>query len=105
MTCALHVCVGQQVEVSAFECLGDSCHTRCGIDCVMCGVTRTLPLCESSRDDVIDSINTFVSPRHIQPYHCLIISYETFRLHAARLAVPGACDLLICDEVRCDSST
>ena len=28
----------------------------------------------------------------------LIVSYETFRLHAARLQVPGACDLLICDE-------
>jgi len=28
----------------------------------------------------------------------LIISYETLRLHAARLQQPGACDLLICDE-------
>jgi DNA repair and recombination RAD54-like protein len=65
---------------------------------------RTLPLCESSREDVLDTINTFVAPptnRHGSgpPAHCLIISYETFRLHAARLAVPGACDLLICDEV------
>lgn len=57
-------------------------------------------MCESSREDVIDSINMFVNPRGNQPAHCLIISYETFRLHAARLAVPGACDLLICDEVR-----
>lgn len=67
-----------------------------------CGVLcRTLPLCESSREDVVDTINTFVQPRYGQaPAHCLIISYETFRLHAARLAVPGACDLLICDEVR-----
>lgn len=63
---------------------------------------RTLPLCESSREDVVDAIRTFVQPpRYGQsPYHCLIISYETFRLHAASLAVPGACDLLICDEVR-----
>lgn len=67
------------------------------VDAVLC---RTLPLCESSREDVLDSIATFVNPRRGQvPYHCLIISYETFRLHAARLAVPGACDLLICDEV------
>jgi hypothetical protein len=68
---------------------------------VCCAVLcRTLPLCESSREDVLDSIAAFVSPRRGQPpYHCLIISYETFRLHAARLAVPGACDLLICDEV------
>jgi len=28
----------------------------------------------------------------------LIISYETFRLHAERLSVPGSCDLLLCDE-------
>jgi hypothetical protein len=51
---------------------------------------------------VVDAISTFVQlPRYGQsPYHCLIISYETFRLHAASLAVPGACDLLICDEVR-----
>lgn len=28
----------------------------------------------------------------------LIISYETFRLHADRLNVPGSCDLLLCDE-------
>lgn len=51
---------------------------------------------------MVDAISTFVQPpRYGQsPYHCLIISYETFRLHAASLAVPGACDLLICDEVR-----
>lgn len=28
----------------------------------------------------------------------LIISYETFRLHALRFSAPEACDLLICDE-------
>ena len=28
----------------------------------------------------------------------LIISYETFRLHAERFAAEDACDLLICDE-------
>lgn len=28
----------------------------------------------------------------------LIISYETFRLHAERFKAASACDLLICDE-------
>lgn len=28
----------------------------------------------------------------------LILSYEAFRIHAERFTVPGACDLLICDE-------
>lgn len=28
----------------------------------------------------------------------LIVSYETFRIHADRFSGPGACDLLICDE-------
>jgi DNA repair and recombination RAD54-like protein len=33
------------------------------------------------------------------PLHqVLIISYETFRLHAERFQQPGSCDLLICDE-------
>eukprot|EP00878_Enallax_costatus_P040024 GHUV01045989.1.p1 GENE.GHUV01045989.1~~GHUV01045989.1.p1 ORF type:complete len:107 (+),score=21.84 GHUV01045989.1:337-657(+) len=57
---------------------------------------RTLALCESSRDDVIDAITRFTAP--YSNYHCLIISYETFRLHSARLTGPGSCDLLICDE-------
>jgi hypothetical protein len=79
------------------HCLGLFCDDAVWCCAVLC---RTLPLCESSREDVLDSIATFVNPRRGQaPYHCLIISYETFRLHAARLAVPGACDLLICDEV------
>ncbi|WIA32931.1 hypothetical protein OEZ86_006099 [Tetradesmus obliquus] len=60
------------------------------------GRCRTLALCESSRDDVIDAITRFVAPH--SSYHCLIISYETFRLHAPRLTAPGSCDLLICDE-------
>ena len=28
----------------------------------------------------------------------LIISYETFRMHASKFEIPGSCDLLICDE-------
>ena len=60
------------------------------------GRVRTLPLCESSREDVIATINQFLSPRC--PAQLLIVSYETFRLHAERFQAPEACDLLICDE-------
>lgn len=60
------------------------------------GRVRTLPLCESSRDDVIQSIAMFLSPRNM--HQVLIVSYETFRLHADRFKSPSSCDLLICDE-------
>jgi DNA repair and recombination RAD54-like protein len=60
------------------------------------GRVRTLPLCESSREDVIMTINQFLSPRN--PAQLLIVSYETFRLHADRFQGPDSCDLLICDE-------
>jgi len=30
----------------------------------------------------------------------MIVSYETFRIHAERFRSEGTCDLLICDEVR-----
>lgn len=53
-------------------------------------------MCESSREDVIATINQFLSPRC--PAQLLIVSYETFRLHAERFQGPDACDLLICDE-------
>jgi SNF2 family DNA or RNA helicase len=62
------------------------------------GRVRTLPLCESSRDDVVAALNQFLSPRC--PAQLLIVSYETFRLHADRFKAAGTCDLLICDEVR-----
>jgi hypothetical protein len=109
------------------------------------GRVRTLPLCESSRDDVIQSIAQFLSPRNpfqargphasheareaprvlrvstaehlllrqrvsrkrytsmpaslkAAPPQVLIVSYETFRLHAEKFRGEGACDLLICDE-------
>lgn len=29
----------------------------------------------------------------------MIVSYETFRVHAERFRAEGTCDLLICDEV------
>ena len=33
-----------------------------------------------------------------QLWQVMIVSYETFRLHAERFTAPGTCDLLICDE-------
>lgn len=60
------------------------------------GRIRTLPLSESSREDVISSIDTFLSPRNL--YDVLIVSYETFRIHAKRFSKEGSCDLLIADE-------
>ncbi|DBA95427.1 TPA: DNA-dependent ATPase protein rad54 [Trebouxia sp. C0006] len=60
------------------------------------GRLQTLPLCESSREDVIDSINQFLSPRNFAKV--LIVSYETFRLHTEKFKSETACDLLICDE-------
>ena len=62
----------------------------------LCGRLKCLALCEASRDDVVSSIASFLLPR--QPAKVLIISYETFRIHADKLHVPTACDLLICDE-------
>ncbi|KAG2497992.1 hypothetical protein HYH03_004251 [Edaphochlamys debaryana] len=60
------------------------------------GRLRTLAMCESSREDVVSNIGLFLHPANT--YKVLIISYETFRLHAERFQVPHACDLLICDE-------
>ncbi|CAL8470234.1 g9776 [Coccomyxa elongata] len=60
------------------------------------GRVRTLPLSESSREDVISSISDFLRPNTM--YQVLIVSYETFRLHAERFKGDNACDLLICDE-------
>lgn len=60
------------------------------------GRVRTMPLAETSRQEVISSVRMFLSPRC--PAQVLILSYETFRIHSALLTKPGACDLLICDE-------
>ena len=60
------------------------------------GRVNTLALSEASRDDAIAAMDRFLSPR--RPYHVMIVSYETFRIHAARFKPEGACDLLICDE-------
>ena len=59
---------------------------------------RILPLAlaEVTRDEAIRDITAFLTT---SAYPVLIISYETFRIHAERFhAAPDACDLLICDE-------
>ena len=61
------------------------------------GRLRVLALCECSRDEAAQSLARFLSPQGEQ---VLIVSYETFRIHAPKFDKPGACDLLICDEVR-----
>jgi SNF2 family DNA or RNA helicase len=60
------------------------------------GRVRTVALSESSRADVIASMNTFLRPNSI--FQVMIVSYETFRIHADKFAKEGSCDLLICDE-------
>ena len=91
------------------------------------GRVRTVALSESSRADVIASMNTFLRPHSIfqvtrawrgaplmakrvgraqqlTPPRCvcraqvMIVSYETFRIHADKFTKEGSCDLLICDE-------
>ncbi|KAG0596659.1 hypothetical protein M758_UG273900 [Ceratodon purpureus] len=57
---------------------------------------NVLALCESTRADVLQGVSTFLSPQNF--YQVLIVSYETFRLHAQRFEKEGSCDLLICDE-------
>ncbi|XP_071716163.1 protein CHROMATIN REMODELING 25 [Rutidosis leptorrhynchoides] len=57
---------------------------------------KLVALCESSRDDVISSIDNFRSTH--SRLQVLIVSYETFRMHASKFKDSGSCDLLICDE-------
>lgn len=57
---------------------------------------RCIALAEASRDKATMDINTFLTSFQ---FPVLIISYETFRMHAAKFqAKADACDLLICDE-------
>lgn len=54
-------------------------------------------LAEASRDKATADIRGFLSPSNTADV--LIISYETFRIHAAAFhGRPDACDILICDE-------
>ncbi|KAL3814222.1 hypothetical protein ACJIZ3_015490 [Penstemon smallii] len=57
---------------------------------------KLVALCESTREDVISSINSFTRP--CSPLQVLIVSYETFRMHSSKFNQSGSCDLLICDE-------
>ncbi|KAH7446143.1 hypothetical protein KP509_01G041300 [Ceratopteris richardii] len=62
----------------------------------LAGQIRVMALCESTREDVISGISSFLAPN--STYQVLILSYETFRMHASRFHTRGVCDLLICDE-------
>lgn len=66
------------------------------------GRIKTVALFEANRDAVIKGISMFIEgskrPRLNSP-QVLVISYETFRMHAQRFHdEPSSCDLLICDE-------
>ena len=60
------------------------------------GRVKTLPICDSSRAEVVSSVKAFLAPRHTA--HVMIVSYETFRIHADRFNFEGAVDLVMCDE-------
>ncbi|TMW56631.1 hypothetical protein Poli38472_006641 [Pythium oligandrum] len=71
------------------------------------GRVKTIALFEANRDTVIKGIRQFVEGskptcsglQAANAAQVLIISYETFRMHAQRFAdAPSCCDLLICDE-------
>ncbi|KAE8911488.1 Protein CHROMATIN REMODELING 25 [Phytophthora fragariae] len=67
------------------------------------GRVKTVALFEAKRETVIKGIGQFIEgskrPRPGFSAQVLIISYETFRMHAQKFAdAPECCDLLICDE-------
>ena len=56
------------------------------------GRLQTLPLCESSRDDVIDSITQFLSPRNYAKVSCVFLpafKATLFACHVPYLLVTG----------------
>ncbi|XP_059308132.1 protein CHROMATIN REMODELING 25 [Lycium ferocissimum] len=57
---------------------------------------KLVALCESTRDDVVSGIDSFINPH--SNLQVLIVSYETFRMHSSKFSDSGSCDLLICDE-------
>ncbi|XP_027105933.1 protein CHROMATIN REMODELING 25 [Coffea arabica] len=57
---------------------------------------KLVALCESTRDDVVSGIDSFVSLQ--STLQVLIVSYETFRMHSSKFSQSESCDLLICDE-------
>jgi len=60
------------------------------------GRVKTLPICDSTRAEVVSSVKSFLAPRHTA--QVMIVSYETFRVHANRFNFDGAVDLVMCDE-------
>ncbi|KAJ8548487.1 hypothetical protein ON010_g11185 [Phytophthora cinnamomi] len=67
------------------------------------GRVKTVALYEAKRETVIKGIKQFIEgskrPRPGFSAQVLIISYETFRMHAQKFAdTPECCELLICDE-------
>ena len=62
------------------------------------GRVRTMPVCESSRADVVSAVSRFLGPRNTA--QVMIVSYETFRIHAERFVKAGGdgVQLVICDE-------
>lgn len=59
---------------------------------------RVLALVNSSRDQAVAAVNSYLSKRTV--HDVLVISYETFRIHAELFGKSNAepVDLLICDE-------
>ncbi|CAI5719631.1 unnamed protein product [Peronospora destructor] len=67
------------------------------------GRVKTVALFEAKRETVIKGISQYIEgskrPRPGFSAQVLIISYETFRMHAQKFAdTPSCCELLICDE-------
>ena len=60
------------------------------------GRVKTLPICDSTRAEVVSSVKSFLAPRHVA--QVMIVSYETFRIHSERFNFDGAVDLIMCDE-------
>ena len=60
------------------------------------GRVKTLPICDSTRAEVVSSVKSFLAPRHVA--QVMIVSYETFRIHSERFNFNGAVDLIMCDE-------
>mmetsp|Transcript_11842 Transcript_11842/g.37863 ORF Transcript_11842/g.37863 Transcript_11842/m.37863 type:complete len:950 (+) Transcript_11842:370-3219(+) len=55
--------------------------------------------CRAVDGKVGEAIDAFLSPG--RPFHVLLISYESLKLHVAKLSASAtACDLLVCDEAQ-----
>ena len=56
---------------------------------------RVVAISESVKKEVIKQVKAYCNTNL---YQCLIISYDTFRLHSKLFTSESSCDLLICDE-------